>query len=145
MGFKRGNLPRRGQIRGQVTIFIIIAILILALVGGWLFLSGTISVKGIPASIQPAYTSFVTCLQENTKTGISILESQGGYIELPDFEPGSAYMPFSSQLDFAGNPIPYWYYVSGNNIPKEKIPTKSKMEQELAAFIEQKIRGCNLR
>lgn len=135
MGFKRG----------QLSIFIIIAIVIIALVLGYLFLRGSLSVRGIPPSIQPAYTSFVTCLQEDTTTGINILESQGGYIELPDFEPGSAYMPFSSQLNFAGNPIPYWYYVSGNNIQKEQIPSKSEMEKQLENFIEERIRGCNLR
>ena len=131
--------------RGQISIFIIIAIVIVALVLGYLFLRGTISVGGIPGSIQPAYTSFLTCLEEDTNAGISVLESQGGYIELPEFEPGSAYMPFSSQLNFAGNPIPYWYYVSGNNIQKEGVPTKNYMENQLESFIEGRIRGCNLR
>ena len=146
MGFKRGvTLPKLGQNRGQVTIFIIIAIVAVALVFGYLFLSGTISVKGIPGSIQPAYTSFLTCLEEDTNAGISVLESQGGYIELPDFQPGSTYMPFSSQLNFAGNPIPYWYYVSGNNMPKEQVPTKNEMENQLESFIEERIGDCNLR
>jgi hypothetical protein len=131
--------------RGQVTIFIIIAIVIIALVVGYLFLRGTIAVKGIPPAIQPAYTSFLVCLQEDTQTGINVLETRGGYIELPNFEPGSAYMPFSSQLNFAGTPIPYWYYVSGNNIQKEQIPTKADMEKQLASFIESKIRNCNFR
>jgi rod shape-determining protein MreC len=31
------------------------------------------------------------------------------------YEASSEYMPFSSQLDFLGNPVPYWYYISGNN------------------------------
>ena len=131
--------------RGQVSIFIIVAIVIVALVFGYLFLRGTLSVKGIPPNIQPAYTSFLACLEEDTNVGISVLESQGGYIELPEFEPGSAYMPFSSQLNFAGNPVPYWYYVSGNNIQKEQIPSKSDMEKQLGSFIEERVRDCNLR
>jgi len=52
-------------------------------------------------------------------------------------------MPFSSQLNFLGNPIPYWYYVSGNNIQKEQVPTKADMEQQLEAFIEDRINKCN--
>ena len=76
----------------------------------------------IPASIQPIYTTFLSCLEEDALVGVDILMSQGGYINLPVFEPGSAYMPFSSQLNFIGNPIPYWYYVSGNNIEKEQVP-----------------------
>ncbi len=135
MGFKSG----------QVSIFIIIAIVIIALVFGYLFLRGTISTKGTPPSIQPAYTSFLTCLEEYTNTGIGVLESQGGYIKLPAFDPGSDYMPFSSQLNFVGTPIPYWYYVSKNNIQKEQIPSKSDMEKQLGDFIASKIRDCNLR
>ena len=143
---KRGETsPMRGRSRGQVTIFIIIAVVIIALVAGYLLLRSSIGVKEIPSNIQPAYNSFLTCFQDDMGTGISVLESRGGYIELPGFEPGSAYMPFSSQLNFAGNPIPYWYYVSGNNIQKEQIPTKGEMEKQLENFIESRIRNCNLR
>ena len=52
-------------------------------------------------------------------------------------------MPFSSQLNFLGNPIPYWYYVSGNNIQKEQVPTKKEMETQLEEFIEERINDCN--
>src|SRR3990172_2211159 len=131
--------------KGQVTIFIIIAVLIVSLVLVFLVVRGGLVSREIPASIQPAYKSFVGCLEEETETGINILESQGGYIELPEFAPGSRYMPFSSQLSLAGNPIPYWYYVSRNGIPKEQVPSKTEMEEQLSAFIEGRIRDCNLR
>lgn len=131
--------------RAQVTIFIIIAVVIIALVLLYLVLRGGLVSREIPASIQPAYTSFIGCLQDDVSTGINILESQAGYIELPEFEPGSAHMPFSSQLSIAGNPIPYWYYVSRNGIPSEQVPSKEDMEDELAAFIEDRIRDCDLR
>src|SRR3989338_9103479 len=52
-------------------------------------------------------------------------------------------MPFSSQLNFLGNPIPYWYYVSGNNIQKEQVHTKADMERQLGDFIESKVNNCN--
>jgi len=128
---------------GQVTIFIIIAILLVAGVVAYFFLRGSLIKTPIPENIQPIYTSFLTCLEDDTSTGISILQSQGGYIFLPEFEPGSRYMPFSSQLNFLGNPIPYWYYVSGNNIQKEQAPTKKNMEQQLGTFIEDRINNCN--
>jgi len=131
------------QKRGQVTVFIIIAVLILASVLAYFLLRGSIGQTQIPANIQPAYTSFLSCLEQDILTGISVLESQGGYIELPDFEPGSQFMPFSSQLDFLGNPIPYWYYVSGNNVQKEQVPTKEEMETQLGNFVASKINGCN--
>ncbi|MBA7672357.1 hypothetical protein ES703_80533 [subsurface metagenome] len=130
--------------KGQVTIFIIIAIVLVGAVISFFILRESLVLKGIPASIEPIYTSFLSCLEDDTLIGIDILESQAGYISLPDFEPGSTYMPFSSQLDFLGNPIPYWYYVSGNNIQKEQVPSKEDMEEQLGEFIEEEITACVL-
>ena len=127
---------------GQVTAFIIIAIVIVA--GAVVFFSFKNSIVGekMPVIIEPVYVNFLSCLESEVLTGIDILESQAGYIEVPDFEPGSAYMPFSSQLNFLGNPVPYWYYVSGNNVQKEQVPSKGDMEEQLEDFIDDKIRGC---
>jgi hypothetical protein len=129
--------------RGQVTIFIIIAIVIVAVVAGILILKPTLFAPQIPTSIQPVYKTFLSCIEDKTLTGIDVLESQAGYIQLPNVELGSPYMPFSSQLNFLGNPIPYWYYVSGNNIQKEQIPSKKDMETSLKNFVEDKIRECD--
>ncbi len=128
---------------GQLTIFIIIAILIVASVAGYFLFKGKIIKKGIPANIQRVETTFLSCLEDEVLTGVDVLESQGGYINLPEFEPGSDFMPFSSQLNFLGNPIPYWYYVSGNNIKKEQVPSKEFMEEELENFIEENIQKCS--
>ncbi len=132
----------KGDKRGQVTIFIIIAILIVAGIGIFFTFRESITSKQIPASIDPVYNTFLSCLDKETYVGIDILESQAGYITLPNFQPGSNYMPFSSQLDFLGNPIPYWYYVSGNNIQKEQVPSKAEMEKQLGDFIKEKINAC---
>lgn len=129
--------------RGQVTIFIIVAILIVVAVAGFFIFRGTLTKTTVPANLEPAYTSFLSCVEENTLVGIDVLESQGGYIQLPEFESGSEYMPFSSQLDFLGNLIPYWYYVSGNNIERMQVPSKDFMAKELETFIEDKISTCN--
>jgi len=132
-------LPRK---RSQVTIFIIIAIVLIAGVVGYFLFKDKLVSSGIPVSMQPLYSTFIQCLEDETKIGINVLEGQGGYIELPDFEAGSAYSPFGSQLYFLGNPIPYWYYVSGNNIEREQVPSVKNMEDELENFIEEKIKGC---
>jgi hypothetical protein len=134
---------KRDNKKAQVTIFVIIAIVILAGVIGYLVFRNNSSGISVPASLEPVYNNFLNCLEEDVLIGIDVLESQGGYIELPEFEPGSDYMPFSSQLDFLGNPIPYWYYVSGNNIQREQVPTKSEMEESLEDFLEEKIRDCS--
>jgi len=135
-------LIKRGNKTAQLTIFIIIAIILVGVIVGFFMFRGTFVSEKIPGSIEPIYTSFLSCLEEDTLMGIDILESQAGYIYLPDFEPGSAYMPFSSQLDFLGNPIPYWYYVSGNNIQEEQVPSREDMEDQLEEFVENKIIGC---
>ncbi|MFQ5531395.1 MAG: hypothetical protein ACE5ES_02145, partial [Candidatus Nanoarchaeia archaeon] len=128
---------------GQVTIFIIVAIIIVASIGAYFVFRDSISTQPIPSSLEPVYTAFLTCVEDKALTGIDILESQGGYIELPEFEPGSRYMPFSSQLDFLGNPIPYWYYVSGNNIQKEQVPSKGFMQNQLGEFVASRSQACD--
>jgi len=129
--------------RGQVTIFIIIAIVIVGVVVGFFLIRGNLGIENIPASIQPAYNSFLSCLEEKTLTGVDVLETQAGYIQLPALEQGNSYNPFSSQLNFLGNSIPYWYYLSANNIQKEQIPTKEEMEENLGRFIDDKIEECD--
>ncbi len=128
--------------KGQLTIFIILAIIIVLGIIGYFLLSSTFTPSKIPTTFEPVYNAFLQCIQDKTATGIDILESQGGYIELPAFEAGSGYSPFGSQLDFVGNPIPYWYYVSGNNIAKEQVPSRSFMEEELANYIKKNMRDC---
>jgi hypothetical protein len=128
---------------GQVTIFIIIAIIIVAGIVTVVLLRSNLFAKQIPTSIQPVYKTFLSCIEDKALVGIDLLESQAGYIELPAVEVGSSYIPFSSQLNFLGSSIPYWYYISGNNIQKEKIPTKGNMENELENFIQERVRTCS--
>jgi len=128
---------------GQVTIFIIIAIVIIAGFVVFLTFRGGLSTEKIPKDIEPVYNTFLSCLEQDVLTGVSVLGSQAGYIEVPDLEAGSFYMPFSSQLDFLGNPVPYWYYVSGNNFEREQVPSRNEMESQLENFIEERVRDCN--
>jgi len=129
--------------RGQVTMFIILAILIVSIVALVFIFKDDLFGKRIPSEISPIYNTLSLCLEKDLATGVSVLESQGGYIYLPEYEAASEYMPFSSQLDFLGNPIPYWYYVSGNNIEREKVPSKEDMQKELEKFMETRIRSCS--
>lgn len=119
---------------GQVTIFIILAIVIV--VGIVLFFSFRPSFRSdVPEDMRPIYDYYISCMESVASRGVSILGEQGGYIDVPDFEAGSPYSPFSSQLDFFGQGVPYWLYLSGNNFLKEQVPTKSGMEEELDNYI----------
>ena len=128
--------------KGQVTIFIIVAIIVVAAIIGYFTLRQSF-VESISEDMRPVYDYYVSCLEATAKQGVSLLGEQGGYIEVPDFEPGSAYMPFSSQLDFLGQPVPYWMYVSGNNLLREQVPTKNGMERELEKYVSERVGDCD--
>jgi hypothetical protein len=127
----------------QVSIFIIIAIVIAAAIILIYFFWDGFKFYQVPKEVQPVYDYFSTCIEEETSMAASIMGSQAGYLELPEFEPGSDYMPFSSQLDFMGRGVPYWYYVSRNGIAKEQIPSKAKMEEQLSSYLKERIDECS--
>jgi hypothetical protein len=129
--------------KGQLTIFIILAILIVAVVAGFLIFRGNFGFSTMDRDFQPIYNNFLGCIEEEIDNGILILETHGGYIESPEFQPGSLAFPFSSELDFVGVDIPYWYYVSGGGVQKTQIPSVSDMESQLEEFVLQRIEFCN--
>lgn len=128
--------------RGQVTIFIIVSLVVVAGVGLFFLFRNQIISDRVPSDFQNVYDDFVFCVQEKVTAGARTLESRGGYIYISEYEPSSEFMPFSSELDFLGNSVPYWYYVSGNNIEREKVPSKSSMENQLNEFLNNKISDC---
>jgi len=126
--------------RGQVTLFIIIAIFIVAAA-----VFGTIYFKKIrPASVQVNVVEdyFKDCISVQIKDAAKIAEMQGGWIEPPAREEGSSYMPFSSQLNFLGLDIPYWFYVSGNNLAKEQKPSLAEIEKQMENYLESNMKSC---
>lgn len=129
--------------KAQVTIFIIIAVLVVALgTAVYMFYPKIFpSVEENKAQFVENY--FLDCINEKTEQGIKIMSFQGGYIELPEFEKGSEYMPFSNYYPFLGAQIPYWFYFSGNNIQKTQKPTIEGMEKQLAKYVNDSILSCS--
>ena len=84
---KKGN-------KGQVTLFIIVAVAIIGLIiGGYFF----ITTRGkIPTRFQPIEEYYLDCVRLRLEEGTSLLGQRAGYIEVPDFEPGSE--EFARQL-----------------------------------------------
>jgi hypothetical protein len=122
----------------QATVFIILAILIVAAIILFFVFRGNLSFGGPPSDLEPVYTFYLNCIEQETQIAANILGQQGGYIEGPDFSPGSEYMPFSNYLNFVGIPIPYW-----NNIVKEQVPSTDDMEEEMNKFLEYRILQCD--
>jgi len=160
---KKGGLSRRGFLdyknshsclhfqnigtvlkckRSQITIFVIIALILILGIGAYFVLKPARVIQATP-QFDVVNNYYLSCIEEAGKTGASILGQQAGYIDLPGFEPGSDYSPFSSQLDFLGTNIPYWYYISGNGVKKEQIPTITQMETELANYVSGEIKKCD--
>lgn len=130
----------QGKKRGQVTIFVIISILIVAGVVLFFTLSEGISLRKIPKDFTPVYNSFQTCVKEKTQQGIDILERQGGYIYLPEYR--DTVGPFSSWFYFSGTSIPYWSYTQGG-VEFEQIPSKQHMENDLETYIQDHVQECS--
>ena len=126
--------------KAQVTLFVVIAIIIIAGVVLVLYFKPKLP---LPSKLKPVEDFFLSCVSDIAKEGATILSEQGGYIQLPPFEAGSAYMPFQSRLNFFSSSIPYWFYISGNNIYKTQVPTLREMEAQLANYVAEHIDECS--
>ncbi|MFH0808231.1 MAG: hypothetical protein V1888_01290 [archaeon] len=129
--------------KGQVTIFIILAILMVGSVITYFALRGNFIGASVPEELRPVYDYYVSCLEARAEEGIALLGEQGGRIDVGAFEHGSAYMPFSSHLNFMGQAVPYWMYVSGNNLLRENVPSKADMERELSDYVATRVGLCD--
>ncbi len=129
--------------RGQMTIFIIIAIVIVAGIIVYFLARGELGAFGVSSELQPVFDYYEECLRQETRSAIELAESQGGFVEVLDYAPGSEYAPFSSQLNFLGFPIPYWYYVSGNGLIKEQIPLMSDIEGGISEYVGERLNECD--
>lgn len=127
--------------KGQVAIFVIIAILIAAGVATY-FIVRNVSPSTEGTEFKDVFDYYGACIEQQALAGLDILGSQGGRMNV-DFIPGSEYAPFSNQLNFLGFPVPYWFYISGNGIVRENVPTKEEMQLELAEYVQNNIGKCD--
>ena len=129
--------------KGQMSIFVIVAIILAAVIGIAAVAWQLFGSKGGGSVSNQAFEYYEECVALETRAALTLAGTQGGYIKTPTFIPGSDYAPFSSQLDFLGFPVPYWQYISGNGIIKENVPKKQDIENELAQHIESTIQRCD--
>ena len=142
--------------RGQVTIYVILGIIVIAALAGVFLLKDYVlksqfereaeKVK-ISDDFLPIYNSYSNCISEITQDGISILALQGGYIEIPRYEYAvNPLIPFSNKLDFFGDgkiETAYWFYETGNGIKTEKVPTVNEMQEGLNKYIIGNLHSCS--
>ncbi|MEM4230523.1 MAG: hypothetical protein QXF25_01480 [Candidatus Pacearchaeota archaeon] len=137
---KREIIKNLGK-KGQVTLFIIFAIAIVGIIAGYGIFR--YYVAKIPTKFESVENYFLDCVKIRLEEGVSLLGQRAGYIYPPVFEPGSEEWPTSNTLGFMGEPIPYWFYVSGNDILKEKVPTIKEMEDQLSKYLRETLPLCD--
>ena len=141
--------------RGQVTTFIIVGIILIAVVAGLLLLNEYVlksefereqGQAQVTSEFVPIKTYFDSCIQSIALDGIYTMGLQGGYINLPiDEYPVTPTSPFSNKLQVFGNDaleVPYWFYEKSNGLQFNQIPSIDNMEQELAGYINQNANRC---
>ncbi|MBS3082089.1 hypothetical protein J4416_04130 [Candidatus Pacearchaeota archaeon] len=131
------------NIRGQVTIFVIIAIVIVGIIVLFISFKGNLFGDNIPSSLAPVYARYDACISEEASNGINLLSSQGGRINVGELTRASDFSPFSSHLNFLGLKIPYWHGYSENNIVINNVPTVRDMESEIEDFVYERVNDCD--
>ena len=120
------------QKRGQVTVFIIVGILILAVVIGGVILRSSISKKSTGNQLEqirnplaaPVYNYIQSCIYQTGKDAAIYVGGHGGYYELP----------IIADLKFY---LPYYFYEEQN-----KMPSKVTVEEELSKYIINELPFC---
>ncbi len=113
--------------RGQVTIFIVVAIVVIGIVGVLIYLNTNKNQESKSVLETDSVHSFVQlCLDETLKEGVEFVGLQGGYYNEPVL---SKYYIFYN--------IPY-YWSAGEN----KIPEINKIEEEISEYVEDNLDYC---
>jgi len=119
----------------QVSIFVILAIVIVAAIGAVSY-----GLKVIPFNVDREYFSqvdlkpsvdniegnIILCLHESSREGLKTIGLQGGYYNKPD-----------KRIDLSERFIPYYYY-QGNFL----MPSNDKVSNELQSFVQDRVNSC---
>ncbi len=130
--------------RGQIAVYVIIALVVVGAIVVFYTFRGQLFGPSVPAEVKPVFDYYQSCIEYEVQGAISLAESQGGRVYVENYIPGSEYAPFSSQLNFLGFPVPYWFYVSGNGLIKENVPSKAEIQDEISRYVAEKVNDdCN--
>ena len=99
--------------KGQVTLFFILGIVIVIVIGSMLVLSSNNQGAKLPSDTKAVQQFVEQCLKETTSTGIALIAWQGGTIIVPQFPGGVEHKGFTAS---------YGYFEGVNMLPsKEEI------------------------
>ena len=120
-------MKKRVNNRGQVTIFIIVAVVILILVGLFFIFRGTLNSKEDPVETSPVYLHAVSCLESTTEQGIEYIGLRGGYYKVPE----------GVHFSYLADESAYYYIVSA-----KRIPAIERIQNELGNYIKDNLKPC---
>jgi len=116
------------KIKGQISVFIILGIVLVAIVLSYFYLihPAGISAEGPQTDTQSVKLFIDSCLGETTRAGIYLVGHQGGYLDVPS--------PYVNLLPLKA---PYYYYEG-----KLAIPEKGAIEREISTYVNANIEKC---
>jgi len=123
---------QRGSKKGQVAIFIIVAIVIVALVIAFYAFRGKITLPFItPSEINPS-AFMADCLQDDITSTIETLSKQGGYMNPEGY------------IMYQGEKVKYLCYTAENfkRCVVQQPSIKTHFEEELTSVITSKVASC---
>ncbi|MBL7051379.1 hypothetical protein ISS04_04455 [Candidatus Woesearchaeota archaeon] len=115
--------------KAQVTLFIVVGLIILALVGTFMYIReqavigevGEVDISEVPMELRPVHNFINDIVYETAVEGLEIMGLQGGWISIDDAElSGETFIihpdaTSSEVLTFNKMKIPYWYFMSSPN------------------------------
>ena len=153
--------------KAQITLFVVIGIIVLFVIGLVLYLLLRTQkqqipdepiLENIPTEFKPVRTYVEACIQQIAEQGIIEMASHGGYIDPQnrdysyfDFEYDPTNPTESELISISNNAdsliIPYWYYLTGKNScdecgPSTIMPTIEFMQAQLSLYIQDNIAEC---
>jgi hypothetical protein len=132
-----------GSSRSQITVFVIIALLIVVAVGIIFVVRNSLKTGQVtPAVGTENVGDFVTeCLESTSENGLVIVGRQGGYYKFAselnvaysgnDSEPGILF------TELGNINVPYYFY----NL-KNIMPPKEKIEEQLSLYVRDNLNNC---
>jgi len=123
---KRQMVCEKKNKKAQVSVFVIVAILILSVMGVYFLVKenvldlGTLSVS---SEVKPIYSFVEDCVEKTAKGAVYQISDTGGYFVLPDLS--------------TENNIAYYMYEGGNY-----MPSKERVEEELSTYMNEMLFFC---
>lgn len=143
--------------RGQITVFIVLGILVVALIIMLALIGDRLTISDreqqmeaslqVPEKAREVQRFVQGCVEQVADEGLTRMGIQGGYITLPESHITSPRHPFATYLEIIPDTdlrTAYWYYATPNNLQKTALPSIRQMQDQLSSYVENNLAECTL-